>query len=124
MVERINSACPPRIEEKLYTSECHIMTDKYSISFLVPAQSVGLLVGKHGSLFRSIILLTTANINFQRADDIPNQNYQRILCIRGSNTSSVLQALSMVLEKLHQPRSKLGTAEPGFEDDTSISVRY
>lgn len=92
------------------------------INLMVPTQSVGLLIGKNGSAFRNINQTTGININFQSTDDIPDQNFQRVLCLRGENYTSVLTALSMVLEKLQQPRSVPGSSGPGFDEEESYSV--
>jgi hypothetical protein len=93
------------------------------INMLVPTQSVGLLIGKNGSAFRNINQATGININFQSTDDIPDQNFQRVLCLRGENYTSVLAALSMVIEKLQQPRSVPGSSGMGFEEEESCSVK-
>lgn len=93
------------------------------INMLVPTQSVGLLIGKNGSAFRNINQATGISINFQSTDDIPDQNFQRILCLRGENHTSVLAALAMVIEKLQQPRSVPGLSGAGYEDDEMCSVR-
>jgi predicted PilT family ATPase len=93
------------------------------INLLVPTQAVGLLIGKNGSAFRNINQATGININFQSTEDIPDQNFQRVLCLRGENHTAVLTALSMVIEKLQQPRSVPGQAGQGYEEEEACSVR-